>query len=96
MSTNTKRGAWWLTGICLILAIPLVAMQFTQEVSWSLSDFLVFGGLLAIIGFTYEFGIRRLKSSTKRALMTLALIAVFLLIWAELAVGILGTSLAGT
>ncbi|GAA4356474.1 hypothetical protein [Kangiella marina] len=96
MSTNTKRGFFWLTAIGMILAIPLIAMQFTQEVNWSLSDFLIFGGLLACVGLTYEFIIRKFSHSIKRTVLTLALIAAFVLIWAELAVGIFGTPFAGS
>jgi len=96
MNINTKRGIFWLGGIGIILSIPLIAMQFTQEVNWSLNDFVVFAGLLAIVGLIYELGIRKLSSSTKRNLVTLFLILAFLLIWAELAVGIFSTLFART
>ena len=37
-------------GVALILSLPLVAMRFTDEVVWSLGDFVLVGILLAIIG----------------------------------------------
>ena len=33
-------------GVALILSLPLVAMQFTDEVVWSLADFVLAGALL--------------------------------------------------
>ena len=96
MNINTKRGVFWLGGIGLILSIPLVAMQFTQEVNWSLSDFFVFAGLLTTVGLIYELGIRKLSSSIKRNLVTLLLLLTFLLMWAELAVGIFSTPFSGS
>ena len=40
----------------MILSLPLVAMQFTDEVVWSLWDFVVVGVLLAIIGVAHRAG----------------------------------------
>jgi len=41
----TRRLIVWAVVVALILLIPLVAMQFTSEVNWTLSDF-VFAGVL--------------------------------------------------
>jgi hypothetical protein len=40
----TIPGVAVVTG--LILLIPLVAMQFTNEVNWSVTDFILMGSLL--------------------------------------------------
>jgi hypothetical protein len=80
----------------LLLLVPFVAMKFTSQVSWSLSDFLVAGVLLLIFGFTFEWLYRKLVSVKFRWIILAALFVVFVLIWAELAVGVFGTPFAGS
>ena len=46
-------------GVALILSLPLVAMQFTDEVVWSLADFVAAGVLLATIGVALELAVRK-------------------------------------
>jgi hypothetical protein len=46
-------------GVALVLALPLVAMLFTDEVVWSLADFVLAGILLATIGIAIELALRR-------------------------------------
>lgn len=70
-------------------------MQFTGEVNWTGMDFLVMGVLLSAVVFFIELALRRYqKAGTRIALIVLG-IGVFLLVWAELGVGIFGTPLAG-
>lgn len=78
-----------------ILLIPLIAMQFTNEVDWEVSDFVVFGGLLLALGLLIDLAIRKLRTSKYKVPIIIAIIILFLLIWAELAVGIFGTPFAG-
>lgn len=75
-------------GTGLVLLIPLVAMQVTSEVNWDLTDFIVMGALLFTTGLIYEFGVRKVKDSGRRLILGIALALAFLLIWADLAVGI--------
>ncbi len=46
-------------GVALILSLPAVAMLFTDEVVWSLADFVLVGVLLTIIGVALELAVRR-------------------------------------
>lgn len=83
-----RRMTLILVATALLLLIPLVAMRFTDEVVWTLSDFGVAGALLAGTGLVYELATRRLRSPRSRAIAGAVIVAAFLLIWAELAVGI--------
>lgn len=80
----------------LILLIPLVAVQFTDEVDWNLFDFVVMGVLLLIVGFGYELATTNVNETKSRFAIGLLFLAVLLIIWAELAVGVFGTLFAGS
>lgn len=96
MITKNKR----LIGIVLIVAflllIPLIAMQFTAEVNWTLFDFVVAGVLLLGTGLMCELAIRKVKKMDLRIGLITAILVMLFLIWAELAVGIFGTPFAGS
>lgn len=70
----------------LILLIPLVAMQFSSEVNWTLSDFIIMGTLIFITGLAIDFVMR--KAGKYRVPAAIAIIVLFLLLWAEMAVGL--------
>ena len=78
-----------------LLLIPLIAMQFTDEVNWTLFDFIIAGVLLIGTGLMLELVMRKTKQIKYRIAIIIALLIIFLLIWAELAVGIFGTPLSG-
>ncbi len=82
--------------IAFLLAIPLVAMQFTNEVDWKLGDFIIMGALLTATGLAIELVTRKVKTANGRILLTIAILIVLFLIWAELAVGVFGTPFAGS
>jgi len=79
----------------ILLLIPLIAMQFTDEVNWNLFDFIIAGTLLIGTGLIIQLVLRKTKKIKYRIIIVAALLIVFLLIWAELAVGIFGTPLSG-
>ncbi len=83
------RVAVWGTAM-LVLALPLIAMQFTEEVVWDLVDFAVFGAMLIGACGTYELAARATGNNTYRAAVGVALAAAFILVWINLAVGIIG------
>ncbi|HKL33968.1 MAG TPA: hypothetical protein VJ919_15610 [Tangfeifania sp.] len=78
------------------LLVPLIAMQFTSEVNWTLFDFIVAAFLLFIAAMAVGLIIRKVKDKTYRIIFSAVVLALFLLIWAEIAVGIFGTPFAGT
>lgn len=76
----------------LILLLPWLAMQLSAPgVAWTLSDFVIMGGLLLITGTLLEFARTKLHLSKYRLAVILAIILGFLYLWAELAVGIFTT-----
>lgn len=79
-----------LATTCLLL-VPLLAMQFTGEVRWGIGDFLVAGSMLFCTIFTYMLIAGRARNTAYQAAIGLTLAAVLLLVWVNLAVGILGT-----
>lgn len=81
--------------VALLLLIPLIAMKFTNEVNWKPFDFVVAGILLLSTGLTIDFILQKVKSTNHRILLIAIVILVLLLIWAELAVGIFNSPLAG-
>lgn len=93
---KNKRLFKILLIVPLLLLIPLIAMQFTSEVNWSLFDFLIMGVLLVGLGLAFELVLRKVPKRENRIALFAIIIIVFLLIWAELAVGIFGTPFAGS
>jgi ABC-type cobalt transport system substrate-binding protein len=93
---ENKRLIGIVLTVVVLLLIPLIAMQFTNEVNWTLFDFVVAGVLLLGTGFICELVIRKVKKTNHRIILCGVILAALLLIWIELAVGIFGTPLAGS
>ncbi|MAG37271.1 MAG: hypothetical protein CL878_13640 [Dehalococcoidia bacterium] len=72
------------------MLLPLMAMLFTDQVNWDLADFAIAGVLLFGAGLTYELIASRGGTVTYRAAVGLAVAAALMLVWMNLAVGILG------
>ncbi len=87
--TQSIAGPALATG-CILL-IPLVAMQYTNEVDWTLSDFIVAGILLSGTGLTYKLITRKSGEIVCRIAVGFALFTGLFLIWVNLAVGIIGS-----
>lgn len=81
--------------VLLLLLIPLIAMQFTNEVNWSVMDFVMAGMLLFGTSLLIEFILRKVKSTKHRILLSGIVLFLLFLLWAELAVGIFGSPIAG-
>ena len=74
--------------VVLLLTIPLIAMQFTKEVNWTILDFVSAGLLLLTTSFICEFILRKVTKTKYRIVLCAALLLVFIIVWFELAVGI--------
>ena len=96
MIAQNKRLIIILLSIPLLMLIPLIATQLSDQVNWSPLDFLVMGFLLLSTGLTAELVLRKVKKVENRIVLCVAILVGLLLIWAELAVGIFGTPFAGS
>jgi hypothetical protein len=72
----------------LLLLVPLVAMQFTDEVDWGRGDFVVAGGLLFGAAMIYVVAARLARRPSQRAAIAGAVLFGLAVVWAELAVGL--------
>ena len=88
MQNITRRLSAWAIIVGIILMIPLVAMQFTDEVAWTLLDFVTAGSLLFGSALVYELATRNMITTKYRVAVGVAVMAALLYLWAELAVGI--------
>ena len=79
----------------ILLVFPLIGNLVSTAVNWSWFDFMVMGSLLLGLGLSTSFVLKKFKQSPNRLSYISAVIIVFLLIWAELAVGVFGSPLAG-
>ena len=92
---KNKRLPLLLLIVILLLLAPLIFMQFTEEVNWSLGDFVMMGALLLAAVLLIELIFRKVQKLQHRIILMLVVLGIFFLIWAELAVGIFGTPFAG-
>ena len=83
------RIARWGVAAAL-LALPAVAMRFTPEVNWTGGDFVAAAVMLGLPLLGYDAVSARSEGFAYRAGAALALLAAFLLVWIDLAVGIVG------
>jgi hypothetical protein len=84
------RKAMWGFAAALLL-LPAVAMQFTDEVSWDETDFIVIGLMLAAACGAIEAGMRMSGNLAYRAGAAVGVVGAFGLLWVNMAVGIIGS-----
>jgi hypothetical protein len=78
---------WIALATGIILLIPLIAMQFTGEVNWTLLDFVTMGSLLFGTGSMFVLTARKIDQKYRVAI-GIGFAIAFLWLWAELAVGV--------
>ena len=91
-----RRRLAVVVGVGLLLLIPMIAMQFTDEVRWSPSDFVVAGALLLGAGYLGELVPRQVQGTAFRISLYVAIFAAVAVVWLELAVGLFETPFAGS
>jgi hypothetical protein len=84
-SNNLIHIALVTTGILLV---PAIGMQFSGEWNWDTTDFIVMGALIFSTGLIFNLAMQKVRSNTHKIVVGTTIVAIFLYIWAELAVGI--------
>ncbi|AUD79312.1 hypothetical protein CW740_08665 [Kangiella profundi] len=87
MKTNTIRTTYWIIAALLMLSAA-TANQFSNQFIWTKFDFLVFGIMLLAAGLAIELVLHFAHNPRYRLGLIGTVVVAFLLVWAELAVGI--------
>ena len=77
----------WLS-LGAVLVVPLIAMQFMSEVSWTAFDFGVMALLLTVAGLAVELQLSKMWTPAARLIACLGILAVVAIVWVDGAVGI--------
>jgi hypothetical protein len=96
MKTQNLRLIGIVIAVSVLLLIPYIAMKVTGEVKWSAFDFVVAGALLFGAGLAVEIALRLVTKLEYRIAACVGILVVLAVVWAELAVGLIGTPLAGS
>jgi hypothetical protein len=87
---------WVVFSPLLLLLLPLIGMFFSNEINWSFFDFIIMGILILSLSFSIKQVLKTTKNINYRILIIAVVLILFLLIWAELAVGVFDTPFAGS
>ena len=80
----------------LLLAIPFIEqLDGNAAFNWSVFDFVLAFILLSSFGLILEFTFRKLPNKKSKFIVITIILFLFVLIWAELAVGIFNSPIAG-
>ncbi len=85
-----RRLAAWGVVVALVLLIPLVAMQFSDEWNWDLFDFVFAGTVLSGAALTHELVAKKGGTAAYRVAVGIAVATALVLVWVNGAVGIIG------
>ena len=85
---KTNRYVIIVSITALLLIIPFIGMQFTDEISWSWLDFEVAATLFLLSGFALDCIFKNSKCKKQKILLSLGALFILLIVWIGLAVGI--------
>jgi len=91
LQPNSWRFLAWTVATC-ILVLPLIGMQFTDEIQWGVEDFVAMGAMLLALLLAFELIHRFMRGRLVFVFGGLSII-IFLLVWAVLAVGLIDWSM---
>lgn len=93
---KTKRFKVMLAVAAGLLLIPLLGMQFSNEVKWTAADFVVGGVLSFGTATAIELVLFKVRKPAYRIALCASVLVLLVLVWLELAVGIFGTPFSGS
>jgi len=87
---------WWPMWITItVLLVVFLASLLSDQLTWSIFDFLIGGALIFVFASVETIIWKKLKSQ-HRLFVVLFVLLVFLILWAEMAVGLFDSPLAGS
>jgi hypothetical protein len=89
-NTSPRRIAAWAAVVGLVLLIPVVGMQVSDEWNWDLFDFIFAAVVLFGAALAYELIANRGGTAAYRAAVGVAVVTALVLVWINAAVGIIG------
>ncbi|WP_370391764.1 hypothetical protein [uncultured Winogradskyella sp.] len=96
MATFSKKIMMYTGIILVLLALPLIGMQFSNAIDWKAGDFAMAAVLLVLATLVIEITNRIIPNKTLRRFLIAVGILVIVLIWLELAVGVFNSPIAGS
>lgn len=91
-----KHFKYILLTTAVILSIPAIAMLFTNQVQWSLLDFILAAVLIFGTGLVISIISRKVQKKRLRWVLVMLVMVLLAIVWIELAVGIFNSPLAGS
>lgn len=85
-----SRKALWI-GAAVLFSLPMIASLLTTEIAWSFGDFALFGSMLLGVCGCYELAMILSSNRAYRLGFGLTLFGMFVLVFVNLAVGIIGS-----
>jgi len=89
LKSSTLPGSFFIVALVtgVLLLVPLVAMQFTEEVDWSTGDFAIATSLIFGAGTAIVLGTRCARGRFGRIIVVAVVGLLLAVIWAQLALG---------
>lgn len=92
---NKKRRILMYSICGLLLLVSFVGMQFSEEVDWSVLDFIIAAIMLFSVTFVIDLIVHKIHRKSYKIGLLLVIVLAFVLVWAEMAVGVFGSPIAG-
>ena len=86
---HNKVLIWVALATGLVSLVPLLATRFTDEVAWTLLNFVTAGTLVFGTGLVFMLAVRTMPKY--RAIIGITLAVALIYVWVEIAVGIFTT-----
>ena len=80
----------------VLLLLPFVSSLFNDQIDWDVLDYSVMGSMIFTAISLFFYTNRKFKKTKSSYWIEIFILVIFLLLWAELAVGIFNTPLAGS
>lgn len=95
MMTQKQKTTFIYATPAVLLSIPFIGNIISKEFNWSASDFGIAAILLFGTAFLIDLIQRIVKNKNYKILISVVIVLLLILTWAELAVGLFGTPFAG-